>query len=102
MKSIGRFRRLLLIQGAHMKRSTLLSLIFCVGLVSVAQGQEGRPVEERVRSGGRGSAAEPDPPAMTIVLSQENQTAEPRRRKVSGSLRDSLGRPPSGRGKMPM
>ena len=79
-----------------MKQSTLLSLIFCVGLVSVAQGQDGRPVEERVRSGGRGSAAEPDSPAMTIALSQENQTAQPRLVKFGGVLSDSMGRPLSG------
>ena len=79
-----------------MKRRTLLALIFCLGLVSVAQGQEGRPVEERVRLGGRGSTAEPDSPAMTIVLTQENQTAEPRLVKFGGVLTDSMGRPLSG------
>jgi hypothetical protein len=32
-----------------MKRSILLASILGLGLVSVAQGQEGRPVEERAR-----------------------------------------------------
>src|SRR6266478_1841955 len=79
-----------------MKRSTLLALIVCLGLVSVAQGQEGRPAEERVRPSGRASAAEPDSPAMTIVLSQENRTAEPRLVKFGGVLTDFMGRPLSG------
>src|SRR6266852_1426199 len=79
-----------------MKRSTLLALIVCLGLVSVAQGQEGRPAEERVRPSGRGSPAEPDSPAMTIVLTQENQTAEPRLVKFGGVLTDFMGRPLSG------
>src|SRR5260221_2643184 len=79
-----------------MKRSTLLALILCLGLVSVAQGQTDRPIEERVRPTGRGSAAEPDSPAMTIGLSQENQTAQPRLVKFAGVLTDSMGRPVSG------
>src|SRR6266704_3967120 len=79
-----------------MKRSIFLAMVLGFGLVSVAQGQEGRPVEERVRQGGRGSTAEPDSPAMTIVLTQENQTAEPRLVKFSGVLTDSMGRPLSG------
>src|SRR5258708_105399 len=79
-----------------MKRSTLLALILCLGLVSVAQGQTDRPIEERVRPSGRGSAAEPDSPAMTIGLSQENQTAQPRLVKFAGVLTDSMGRPVSG------
>ena len=79
-----------------MKRSIFLAMVLGFGLVSVAQGQEGRPVEERVRLGGRGSTAEPDSPAMTIVLTQENQTAEPRLVKFSGVLTDSMGRPLSG------
>src|SRR6266853_1750825 len=79
-----------------MKRSRILALILGPGLVSVAQGQEGRPAEERVRPSGRGSTAEPDSPAMTIVLTQENQTAEPRLVKFSGVLTDSMGRPLSG------
>src|SRR6266487_488459 len=79
-----------------MKRSILLALIFCLGLVSVAQEQGGRPVEERVPPSGRASAAEPDLPAMPIVLSRENQPAEPRLVKFSGVLTDSMGRPLSG------
>jgi hypothetical protein len=79
-----------------MKRSTLLALMLCLGLVSVAQGQEGRPIEERVRASGRGSAAEPDSAAMTIALSQGNQTAEPRLVKFGGVLTDFMGRPLSG------
>ena len=79
-----------------MKRSTLLALIFCLGLVSVAQGQGGRPVEERVPPSGRASAAEPDLPAMTIVPSQENRTLEPRLVKFGEVLTDSMGRPLSG------
>src|SRR6266853_3317817 len=79
-----------------MKRSTLLALIVCLGLVTAAQGQDGRPIEERVRASGRASAAEPDSPTMTIVLSRENQPAEPRLVKFSGVLTDSMGRPLSG------
>src|SRR5216684_4173839 len=79
-----------------MKRSILLALILGLGLVSIAQGQEGRPAEERARPSGRGSPAEPDSPAMTIVLSQENRTAEPRLVKFGGVLTDSMGRPLSG------
>ena len=79
-----------------MKRSIVLALIVGLGLISVAQGQDGRPAEERVRSSGRASAAEPDSPATTIVLSQENQTAEPRLVKFGGVLTDSIGRPLSG------
>src|SRR5258708_5607320 len=79
-----------------MKRSTLLALILCLGLVSVAQGQTDRPIEERVRPSGRGSAPEPDSAAMTIGLSQENQTAQPRLVKFAGVLTDSMGRPVSG------
>src|SRR6266566_3159870 len=79
-----------------MKPRTLLALISCLGLVSVAQGQESRPGEERVRLTSRASAAEPDSPAMTIVLSRENQPAEPRLVKFGGVLTDSMGRPLSG------
>jgi hypothetical protein len=79
-----------------MKRSLLLVLILGVGFVSVAQGQDGRPVEERGRPSGRGSAAAPDAPAMAIVPSQENQTAQPHLLKFSGILSDSMGRPLSG------
>jgi hypothetical protein len=79
-----------------MKRSILPALILGFGLVSVAQGQEGRPVEERARPSGRGSAAEPESPVMTRVRSQENQTAEPRLVKFGGVLTDFMGRPLSG------
>src|SRR5713226_4811299 len=79
-----------------MKRSILLALILGLGLVSIAQGQEGRPAEERVRPSGRGSAPEPDSAAMTIALSQGNQTGEPRLVKFGGVLTDSMGRPLSG------
>ncbi len=79
-----------------MKGRILLALIVCLGLVSVAQGQGGRPVEERVRPSGRGSAAEPDLPAMTIAPSQENRTLEPRLVKFGEVLTDSMGRPLSG------
>jgi hypothetical protein len=79
-----------------MKRNILLSLILGLGLVSVAQGQEGRPVEERARPSGRGSAAEPESPVMTRVRSQENQSAEPRVVKFGGVLTDFMGRPLSG------
>ena len=79
-----------------MKLSVLLALTLGLGLVSAAQGQEGRPVEERVRPSGRASAAEPDSPATAIVLSRENQTAESRLVKFGGVLTDSMGRPLSG------
>jgi hypothetical protein len=79
-----------------MRRSIFLSLILCFGLVSVAHGQGGRPIEERGRPSGRGSAVEPDSPAMTIALSQENQPAQPRLVKLGGVLTDSMGRPMSG------
>src|SRR6266576_3822589 len=79
-----------------MKRSMLLALTLGLGLVSVAQGQDGSPVEERGRPRGRGLAAEPDSPAMTFVLTQEKQTAEPRLVKFGGVLTDSMGRPLSG------
>jgi hypothetical protein len=79
-----------------MKRSLLLVLILSLGLVSVAQGQEGSRVEERGRLGGRGSAAEPESPVMTRVHSQENQTAVPHVVKLSGVLTDVTGNPLSG------
>jgi hypothetical protein len=79
-----------------MKRSTFLALTLCLALVSVARGQDGKPIEERVRPSGRASAAEPDSPTMAVVLSQGNQTTEPRVIKFGGVLADSMGRPLSG------
>ncbi len=79
-----------------MKRSIFLAMVLGFGLVSIAQGQESSPVEERARPGGRSAAAEPESPVMTRVHSQENQTAEPRLVKVGGVLIDSMGRPLSG------
>src|SRR6267154_3144461 len=79
-----------------MKRNTLLALILCLGLVSIAHGQDGRPVEERARPSGGGSAAEPESQVMARVHSLENQTSEPRLVKFGGVLTDSMGRPLSG------
>jgi hypothetical protein len=79
-----------------MKRSILLALILGLGLVSVAQGQEGKIVDERARPSGLGSTAEPWSSVMTRVRSQENQAAEPRLVKFGGILTDFMGRPLSG------
>jgi hypothetical protein len=79
-----------------MKRSLLLALILGLGFVSVARGQEGSPVEERGRPGGRGAVAEPESPVMTRVHSQENQAAVPHVVKLSGVLTDVTGNPLSG------
>ena len=79
-----------------MKRSIFLALTLGLGLVSVAQGQEGRSDEERARPSGLGSAAEPESPVMTRLRSPENQAAVPRVVKLSGVLTDSIGRPLSG------
>ena len=75
----------------------LLALTLGLGLVSVAQGQEGKPVEERGRPGGRGSAAEPESSVMTGELSRENQAVDVSRVvKFSGVFTDFTGKPLSG------
>jgi hypothetical protein len=79
-----------------MKRGILLALILGLGVVSVAQGQEGTPVDERVRASGRGSTAEPGSSVMTRLRSPENQPAVPRVVKLSGVLTDSANTPLSG------
>ena len=66
---------------------TLVLLAFSVGLVSGANGQDGRPPGERPEANTRRTqAAEPESSAAKGVHAQGNQAAAPRLVKVSGVL----------------
>jgi len=78
----------------NMMRRISWALVLTLGLVSLAQGQEQRPLSERPGLTGRGDAAEPEP--QTMVPARDNQSLVRRLVKVSGVLTDFADKPLSG------